>query len=455
MAKRLLRVGKWTLFVLGSALALWPLGMGVFAWRAEARLKRTLTELVNQGEPVRLSQLAEPPIPDSDNAATVYSQAFAATRLTDEDAKSAEDILSGKLTAADPNVVSRAAAIVERNRTALALIHRASAMPRCQFQIDWEKGIETTFPHLAGLRQCARLAQLESVALALADRPDAAVDACGIIFQIGDVADGPSFILELTKYACIDIGVQTLEVILRESEPSPAACQALAVRLAREDLMSSFKRSLQGERVSGISDFEGVRSARDPFKAVVELEEEHPDRRDHSPTRTESNRRFHHSYFTRWLFASDEVAYLEAMAQLIKQAPRFYREVQAALSALEEPQSRLLEPHVMTALLLPSFRRSFDQRDRRIATLGLSRVALLLRAYRAGRGLYPKSLPELEQVLAEKLPQDPFSGKPFAYRREGTGFVLYSWGVNLRDDGGTPPPAGHRDEGDIVFRCLE
>ena len=114
-------------------MALWPLGMGVFAWRAEARVTTILAELVRQDQPVHLSQLVKPPIPESENAATLYSKAFSAIRFSDEDATFAGDICSGKLMAVDPNVVSRAAAIVERNRAALALIHRASGMPRCQF----------------------------------------------------------------------------------------------------------------------------------------------------------------------------------------------------------------------------------------------------------------------------------------------------------------------------------
>jgi len=39
------------------------------------------------------------------------------------------------------------------------------------------------------------------------------------------------------------------------------------------------------------------------------------------------------------------------------------------------------------------------------------------------------------------------------YRREGDGFVLYSIGANLRDDGGKPPKRGSgSDSGDMVWR---
>ncbi|HLJ57486.1 MAG TPA: hypothetical protein VKT77_20780 [Chthonomonadaceae bacterium] len=41
-------------------------------------------------------------------------------------------------------------------------------------------------------------------------------------------------------------------------------------------------------------------------------------------------------------------------------------------------------------------------------------------------------------------PHDPFTSQPLHYRRDGQGFVLYSVGQDLKDDGGndTPPPSG-------------
>jgi hypothetical protein len=38
------------------------------------------------------------------------------------------------------------------------------------------------------------------------------------------------------------------------------------------------------------------------------------------------------------------------------------------------------------------------------------------------------------------IPPDPFSGKPFHYRRAGTRYLLYSIGPVLKDNGGAPMP---------------
>ncbi len=64
----------------------------------------------------------------------------------------------------------------------------------------------------------------------------------------------------------------------------------------------------------------------------------------------------------------------------------------------------------------------------------LARVALLLADHHAQHAGYPKSLAELSSP-----PNDPFTETPFIYRSSGGGYVLYSVGPNLKDDGGIPP----------------
>lgn len=80
MGRRLLRVGKWTLFLVGAALALSPIAVMVPARRAEARLRRVLNELAAAGAPVKGADLVRPPVLDEENAALVYRQAFEAAR---------------------------------------------------------------------------------------------------------------------------------------------------------------------------------------------------------------------------------------------------------------------------------------------------------------------------------------------------------------------------------------
>ena len=81
-----------------------------------------------------------------------------------------------------------------------------------------------------------------------------------------------------------------------------------------------------------------------------------------------------------------------------------------------------------------------------------------LARYAAGRGTFPETLDQLvEAGYLNEVPDDPFGQGPLSYRKMSEGFLLYSWGDNLRDDGGRMgigsdgEPRMRSDNGDWVF----
>ena len=87
-----------------------------------------------------------------------------------------------------------------------------------------------------------------------------------------------------------------------------------------------------------------------------------------------------------------------------------------------------------------------------------SRIALGLAVYKGRFHRYPEKLAELRSKLGWHVPEDPFSGKDFSYKRRGDGFLLYSIGPNLKDDGGAEVERDRRfgsrledEPGDIVW----
>ena len=54
-------------------------------------------------------------------------------------------------------------------------------------------------------------------------------------------------------------------------------------------------------------------------------------------------------------------------------------------------------------------------------------------------GKVPESLGQLVPTVCQELPVDPLTGKAFGYKKTGPNeYVLYSWWVDQKDDGGTP-----------------
>jgi hypothetical protein len=94
-----------------------------------------------------------------------------------------------------------------------------------------------------------------------------------------------------------------------------------------------------------------------------------------------------------------------------------------------------------TAWLLPDIGRASTHQYTALARRRLVEMALALAAYEAEMGSYPVLPVLLKPRYIDELPLDPFDDEPFKYQRRGQGFVLYSVGPDMDDDGG-------RDEGD-------
>ena len=90
--------------------------------------------------------------------------------------------------------------------------------------------------------------------------------------------------------------------------------------------------------------------------------------------------------------------------------------------------------------ILPWFRAGLvscpTTKGRADARQRMSLLVLALAVHKAEKGEYPELLDPLAPGILKKLPSDPFSGKPFVYKREGKGFILSSVGPNGKDDGG-------------------
>jgi hypothetical protein len=72
-----------------------------------------------------------------------------------------------------------------------------------------------------------------------------------------------------------------------------------------------------------------------------------------------------------------------------------------------------------------------------LANLHLALTALALEQFRVAHdNRYPASLSELTPNYLDATPMDPFDGQSLRYRKQGAGYVLYSIGPDLKDNGG-------------------
>ncbi|MBI4578344.1 MAG: hypothetical protein HY718_01485 [Planctomycetes bacterium] len=106
-------------------------------------------------------------------------------------------------------------------------------------------------------------------------------------------------------------------------------------------------------------------------------------------------------------------------------------------------------PNPLVQVLIGSLLRSRTLDERATASRRATRLVAHILVYHGRTSTYPTSLDDLKTAELKEIRADPFSGRDFVYRKQGTSFVLYSAAENLKDD------TGHHDEswkdGDFVF----
>ncbi len=92
--------------------------------------------------------------------------------------------------------------------------------------------------------------------------------------------------------------------------------------------------------------------------------------------------------------------------------------------------------NILIGLLTPAVRKVQNAADRSEQEQSNLYLAFALAAYQRDQGSYPKELAALAPKYLDKIPMDLFSGKPLIYRPSENGYLLYSVGVNGRDEQG-------------------
>ena len=90
--------------------------------------------------------------------------------------------------------------------------------------------------------------------------------------------------------------------------------------------------------------------------------------------------------------------------------------------------------------VVPSVSHIVDTSDSAVmGRKGLTEVSLALAAFKAEHAAYPAKLEVVVPNELKTLPDDLFTDEPLNYTRTEAGYVLYSVGPNLKDDGGKTP----------------
>jgi len=438
----LLFAGKIGLIVLLAVVVVYL----VLLSELRSSLQWHLNRLYAAGVPRTWAEVAPPPIPDKDNAAIRYQRAFHELRVAPGDLATLDSFLDDKPPGSRVTLFEQTRRILIHNQAALSLVKQGAAAPECRFPLHWEQSpVVVVFPQFGPLRTCAKLLAVDAIVAAHEGDSDQALKSCLAQFRLAQhsVSDPCFFSFKLSG-----VGARRVPFTraLERAHIDAKTCARLYVELQRLDFQTPFIRATATEGSMILGHFDAAERNEPALRDEIEPL---PD-----------DFRLGHAFLGLYLSPlgkplrlKEEIACAAMIERMVELARQPYREAAPAYAALDDMTDSIPRYHLITSATFGFHSKLPIHRDRIVTFRNAMQVALALKAYHAQRGGYPDSLralraypggasaaPEMRQrrIQGWKLPEDPFSGKDFGYRRKGAGFVLYSWGEDLRDNGGKP-----------------
>ncbi|NCA83375.1 MAG: hypothetical protein EOM72_11640 [Opitutae bacterium] len=390
-------------------------------------------------------------IPVAENAAPLYESAFAllnslavgnepfsasfsfskAVSACEQDPDSDAKLAALERLLADPGVVR-----------AMQLIDKATARPRCNFDLPYEQGAMMLVPHVNGMLRARRFQAAQS--LLDARRGNAREFWRGIetSFLMADaLREEPVLISALVRLSLLKSTASAIVAHVDRVPPDDETAARLDGWLLNARDVAPIVLAMDGERLNMGEWLFDENNAQRLVQAAIDaggpnLEPRH----------------------LAWLLScrparqAEHAAYLRTLKQCTDNLSRPFWEIPPV------PQPEKSMSQRWYGGILHSFAPAFYGVRTTTATLqaqiDVARVGLALLRHKAALGSYPPSLAEIDSTFLAEIPPDPFTGQPLVYRPEADGFLLYSLGQNLKDDGGTPESPETRESKafDLVWR---
>jgi len=326
---------------------------------------------------------------------------------------------------------------VADNNEALELLHAGAAIEHSRYPIDLNAGFEATVPYLSEIRKGVFLLKLEAVLHAENGDGKLAVRSAISSFGIArSLAKEPGIISQLVRFACQSFAVKTIEYCINRIVPADEQLVELIESVHNAERISDISCAFVGERCMGLSYFKAPESM-------------NPDSIDGIPVRP-----ILEIYKAVGLADADAIIYLDIMDGYIKAAQLPLHKRQEAVKAIDARLRSTSKIHILLHSLMPALSRITITDLRNIAQLRTARVALAIERYRLAAGKLPDALADLVPAYLDVVPTDPFDGNELRYKKLETGFVVYSIGEDLSDDGGKERPPRNIRKGeswDVTF----
>ncbi len=335
------------------------------------------------------------------------------------------------------------------NRQALDKVHQASRMERCQlpyFGDSSQSVIAVLLPSLSGFRWLSKIQVADGRYLETQERYADAADKYFTAMRMGEhVGQGITLIEGLVGLAVWSLADRALADMVLRRPLSAAQLEKLHTELnQRAPRIPTTMRGLQGERTfgPGIIDELCSRLGRLPGN-TVEMFGAPGDDWFGSFEGTSNpydgwgklELRIGQLIFPDRAIKSHMLDYYDLVLARAERGPR--RGAELEFDEEEYISEKIPRWDVFSRTLLPSLSRATVLGERIKADLAALRTMVAIRLHMLKHdGQPPENLHELKARLPEGAMMDPFGDGLLRYRRTADGWLLYSVGPDLVDDGG-------------------
>ena len=302
-------------------------------------------------------------------------------------------------------------------------LREGTKRPYCVFPLKHEDGAAMELPHYTSFRAAERVFSVRSYARLLNGDGAGALDDLKTLFALAEKLDTePTMIAGLVQ---ISIGAHAHRNIadgLDAGRWSEAELREITTLTGRVNAVRRYAFAIQSERAFMNSLFSSY------------MENRRMSVNSDLGTRAQDFYLSGRSYVRRnqiWInsFFDEELTTWNVEERRWEQKPRTY-------SPLKLKLSFDAYFYIQAAMFTPVYEMSGNKFLEAQANSSMSVIACALERHKMSRGSYPEKLDALMPDFLTTTPLDPCNGESFHYSISPDGYLLYSVGINLKDDGG-------------------
>lgn len=402
-------------------------------------LPAELQRAKKDGIPLEPADLrTQPPIPDERNAATIYA-AFL-PHLQKMEAKHRGILSSVRAFLTDKASVAQAAdarrALAE-SKESLDEIAAATKRPFCDFHYRWEDGFRIRFPEFAELKSAAYYLAARARDLGSQGKIAEAFDVLATVDALARHAGmSPVLIAKLVELSIHGIVMAEFCHLIELSAESPALLAKAQHTLDGFGPLTDLRPAFFGEVVLGRITLHQIHTFGDLKGLSDQASGENPE----SKTGGGPN-------LPDWFLKGTEAKFVARWRQTLEAMPKDPADWEKILQVLDKADRELEADNSpvnqLNQVLFPVMAQSPMAVGHQEAYRHIAATSIRLLQDWTRTGQFPATLPAygLDAI-------DPFDGKPLRYRKEATGFTIYSIDRDRKDNGGNPQKNGAM--GDLV-----